>query len=136
MSGLLAIVQSAPATDTRKDTEDTDGSPISERPGSTSPDATKSVKQEEPVEEDEPVDVIGGAKPSTIGSAGSPSTSGAGSSLSEDGPVLTPERANFELPVPLPMPPVLNMQYICETASRLLFLSVHWLKSVKSLNLK
>uniref|UniRef100_A0A914UZV0 Uncharacterized protein n=1 Tax=Plectus sambesii TaxID=2011161 RepID=A0A914UZV0_9BILA len=138
MSGLLAIVQSAPTTDTRKDTEDTDGSPISEWPGSTSPDAVKSLKQEEPADEDEPVDVIGGAKPSmnSNGSSGSPSTSGAGSSLSEDGPVLTPERATFELPVPLPMPPVLNMQYICETASRLLFLSVHWLKSVKSLNLK
>ncbi len=53
-----------------------------------------------------------------------------------DGRLLNGEKAAFELPVPLPMPPVLNMQYICETASRLLFLSVHWLKSISALNLK
>ncbi len=50
--------------------------------------------------------------------------------------LLTAEKAVFELPVPLPMPPVLNMQYICETASRLLFLSVHWLKSITALSLR
>uniref|UniRef100_A0A5S6QUH4 Nuclear receptor domain-containing protein n=1 Tax=Trichuris muris TaxID=70415 RepID=A0A5S6QUH4_TRIMR len=50
--------------------------------------------------------------------------------------ILTPQSAIFELPVPLPLPSVLNMQYICETASRLLFLSVHWLKSVPSLELQ
>jgi hypothetical protein len=66
---------------------------------------------------------------------GSPSTS-AGSSLSEDGPLLNEQRAKFEMPIPLPMPRELNINYICETASRLLFLSVHWLKSIKPLNLR
>lgn len=56
--------------------------------------------------------------------------------FNDGGRLLTPEKANFELPSPLPMPPVLNMQYICETASRLLFLSVHWLKSITALNLQ
>ncbi|KRY55650.1 Nuclear hormone receptor family member nhr-41, partial [Trichinella britovi] len=49
---------------------------------------------------------------------------------------LNSQMAAFELPAPLPLPSVLNMQYICETASRLLFLSVHWLKSVTSLDLQ
>ncbi len=51
-------------------------------------------------------------------------------------PMMTAARARFELPVPQPMPTVLNMQYICETASRLLFLSVHWLKRVRQIELK
>jgi hypothetical protein len=50
--------------------------------------------------------------------------------------MITAARARFELPVPQPMPTVLNMQYICETASRLLFLSVHWLKRVRQIELK
>ncbi|MCP9265919.1 Nuclear receptor subfamily 2 group C member 2 [Dirofilaria immitis] len=43
-------------------------------------------------------------------------------------------RAKFELPVPQPMPSELNIQFICETASRLLFLSVHWMKNFKAIS--
>ncbi|VDN03767.1 unnamed protein product [Thelazia callipaeda] len=63
----------------------------------------------------------------------SPSSSGA-SSLLEDTCLLNSERAKFELSVPQPMPNELNIQFICETASRLLFLSVHWMKSFKAIS--
>lgn len=56
--------------------------------------------------------------------------------FNDGGRLLTTEKANFELPSPLPMPSVLNMQYICETASRLLFVSIHWLKGISALNLR
>lgn len=32
--------------------------------------------------------------------------------------------------MPLPMPEFLNLNYICESASRLLFLSMHWARSI------
>ncbi|GMT23391.1 hypothetical protein PFISCL1PPCAC_14688, partial [Pristionchus fissidentatus] len=63
----------------------------------------------------------------------SPSSSGAPSSM-EDGPIFNEERASFKLP--LPTSSDLSMSFICETASRLLFLSVHWMKDVKHTGLK
>ncbi len=36
----------------------------------------------------------------------------------------------FKLATPSPMPSNLNVHFICETASRLLFLSVHWVRSI------
>lgn len=39
----------------------------------------------------------------------------------------------FKLPIPQPQPQELNMQFLCETVSRLLFLSVHWIKNVQCL---
>ena len=36
----------------------------------------------------------------------------------------------FCLPFPLPPPFELNSQFVCETASRLLFLSVHWARNI------
>ncbi|VDO69638.1 unnamed protein product, partial [Heligmosomoides polygyrus] len=62
----------------------------------------------------------------------SPSSSGTASSVSEDGPIFNVERCRFELPVPHPPPAELNIQFICETASRLLFLSVHWMKDART----
>lgn len=43
------------------------------------------------------------------------------------------QRAKFELPVPQSVPQDLNTQFICETASRLLFLSIHWIKSIRAI---
>lgn len=36
----------------------------------------------------------------------------------------------FQLTMPSPMPEYLNVHYICESASRLLFLSMHWARSI------
>ncbi|XP_052680757.1 orphan steroid hormone receptor 2-like isoform X3 [Crassostrea angulata] len=47
-----------------------------------------------------------------------------------DGPVLTQQNFTFNLTTPSPMPAYLNVHYICETASRLLFLSMHWTRSI------
>uniref|UniRef100_A0A915E2W1 Nuclear receptor domain-containing protein n=1 Tax=Ditylenchus dipsaci TaxID=166011 RepID=A0A915E2W1_9BILA len=58
------------------------------------------------------------------------------SSLGTVFPMFSPECAKFELPIPQPQPQELNIQFICETASRLLFLSVHWIKNVRSLAAK
>ncbi|XP_061195474.1 orphan steroid hormone receptor 2-like isoform X2 [Saccostrea echinata] len=49
-----------------------------------------------------------------------------------DGPVLTQQNFAFNLTTPSPMPAYLNVHYICETASRLLFLSMHWTRSIPS----
>lgn len=46
------------------------------------------------------------------------------------GPVLTQQNFTFNLTTPSPMPAYLNVHYICETASRLLFLSMHWTRSI------
>ncbi|KAK6303757.1 hypothetical protein J4Q44_G00262110 [Coregonus suidteri] len=37
---------------------------------------------------------------------------------------------SFKLTMPSPMPEYLNVHYICESASRLLFLSMHWASSI------
>ena len=48
------------------------------------------------------------------------------------GPILDETNHAFEL-IPLsPMPAFLNVNYICETASRLLFLSMHWALAIKA----
>lgn len=41
----------------------------------------------------------------------------------------------FHLTTPSPMPVFLNAHYICESASRLLFLSVHWARSIGAFQL-
>ncbi|GFO06443.1 nuclear receptor subfamily 2 group c member 2 [Plakobranchus ocellatus] len=46
------------------------------------------------------------------------------------GPLLTEANFAFNLTTPSPMPTYLNIHYICESASRLLFLSMHWTRSV------
>uniref|UniRef100_A0A672MY10 Nuclear receptor subfamily 2 group C member 2-like n=2 Tax=Sinocyclocheilus grahami TaxID=75366 RepID=A0A672MY10_SINGR len=43
-----------------------------------------------------------------------------------EGPLLTDTHISFKLTMPSPMPEYLNVHYICESASRLLFLSMHW----------
>ncbi|RUS70731.1 hypothetical protein EGW08_021509 [Elysia chlorotica] len=48
------------------------------------------------------------------------------------GPLLTDANFAFTLTTPSPMPTYLNIHYICESASRLLFLSMHWTRSVSA----
>ncbi|KAL1021524.1 hypothetical protein UPYG_G00014370 [Umbra pygmaea] len=90
----------------------------------------------------------------TLAKALDPSESGAGQNLAEEaecvggatiqligqdqvtplieveGPLLTDTHVNFKLTMPRPMPEYLNVHYICESASRLLFLSMHWARSI------
>ncbi|XP_072328080.1 nuclear receptor subfamily 2 group C member 2 isoform X2 [Scyliorhinus torazame] len=47
-----------------------------------------------------------------------------------EGPLLTDTHVIFKLTMPTPMPEYLNVHYICESASRLLFLSMHWARSI------
>ena len=46
-----------------------------------------------------------------------------------DLPLVPAARAQFQLP-PTPPPTFLNINFICEAASRLLFLTIHWAKSL------
>ncbi|XP_037740924.1 nuclear receptor subfamily 2 group C member 1 isoform X4 [Chelonia mydas] len=49
-----------------------------------------------------------------------------------EGPLLSDAHVAFRLTMPSPMPEYLNVHYICESASRLLFLSMHWARSIPS----
>lgn len=50
--------------------------------------------------------------------------------LELNGPLLSDCHIPFKLMMPLPVPEYLNVNYICESASRLLFLSMHWARSI------
>uniref|UniRef100_A0AAY5EY62 Nuclear receptor subfamily 2, group C, member 1 n=1 Tax=Electrophorus electricus TaxID=8005 RepID=A0AAY5EY62_ELEEL len=50
--------------------------------------------------------------------------------LELEGPLLSEIHVPFKLMMPLPVPEFLNLNYICESASRLLFLSMHWARSI------
>nr|XP_033807950.1 nuclear receptor subfamily 2 group C member 1 isoform X3 [Geotrypetes seraphini] len=45
-------------------------------------------------------------------------------------PLLSDTHISFRLTMPSPVPEYLNVHYICESASRLLFLSMHWARSI------
>lgn len=47
-----------------------------------------------------------------------------------EGPILQEQNIAFNLQIPGPVPPYLNAHYICESGSRLLFLSIHWAKNI------
>ncbi|ESO95817.1 hypothetical protein LOTGIDRAFT_214907 [Lottia gigantea] len=49
-----------------------------------------------------------------------------------EGPVLTDVNYQFNLTTPSPMPAYLNVHFVCESASRLLFLSMHWTRSINA----
>lgn len=49
-----------------------------------------------------------------------------------EGPILASSNFQFNLTTPSPMPAYLNVHYICESASRLLFLSMHWTRSIQA----
>lgn len=143
IAGLLAIAKTERSPEAASlspsDPDRNEGTPSSSSAGTASLDLTSlkvptsagggssggSVK----TEDEEELDVTSGATTSWS-AALSPSLAGEAVP-----PLLAGDRAKFELPVPLPLPPVLNLDYIYETASRLLFLSVHWLKSIPELEL-
>ncbi|KAM6153011.1 nuclear receptor subfamily 2 group C member 1 [Erethizon dorsatum] len=60
--------------------------------------------------------------------AGEPSTS----YVEKEGPLLSDSHVAFRLTMPSPTPEYLNVHYIGESASRLLFLSMHWALSIPS----
>lgn len=47
-----------------------------------------------------------------------------------DGPIIQDHHIAFNLVTPGPVPPYLNIHYICESGSRLLFLSIHWARTL------
>ena len=47
-----------------------------------------------------------------------------------EGPILQEQHITFNLQIPGPVPPYLNIHYICESGSRLLFLSIHWTRNI------
>lgn len=47
-----------------------------------------------------------------------------------DGPILQDQHVAFNLQTPGPVPPYLNAHFICESGSRLLFLSIHWARNI------
>ena len=49
--------------------------------------------------------------------------------------IINDRLIRFRLATPTPMPSYLNVHFICETASRLLFLSVHWVRSIPAFSL-
>ncbi|MFH4983270.1 hypothetical protein AB6A40_009979 [Gnathostoma spinigerum] len=141
MNGLLAIVRNEVEnnlSDSKQDIdseEATNSSPTSAMRlmPETSDELTNSVKHESLGDDESGIDmsaILG------VPLSASPSSSGAGSSISDDGNLLNVERAKFELPVPHPAPRELNIQFVCETASRLLFLSVHWMKKIRNISSK
>lgn len=46
------------------------------------------------------------------------------------GQLLFERHMHFELRAPSPAPAYLSIHYICESAARLLFLSVHWARGI------
>ncbi|KAK5639676.1 hypothetical protein RI129_012168 [Pyrocoelia pectoralis] len=52
-----------------------------------------------------------------------------------DGPLLQDQHITFNLQIPGPVPPYLNLHYICESGSRLLFHSVHWVRNIPAFQL-
>lgn len=65
----------------------------------------------------------------TVGGGG-PNSSTEQQLIEIEGPMLTETHTQFKLTTPSPMPQYLNVHYICESASRLLFLSMHWARSI------
>lgn len=51
-------------------------------------------------------------------------------SFEYDGPVISEQNVAFNPQIPGPVPPYLNIHYICESGSRLLFSSIHWAKNI------
>lgn len=50
--------------------------------------------------------------------------------LDFDGPIIQEHQLSFNLEIPTPVHSCLNVHYICESASRLLFSSVHWARNI------
>ncbi|VDK53404.1 unnamed protein product [Anisakis simplex] len=141
INGLLAIVQNEVENLQEEDKKDvlalgvgSSSSPTSaQRQVSASPEPQLNLDKRESIGDDEyGIDVNAVTR---IPQSSSPSSTGDPSSISDDGAtLLNNEKAKFDLPVPHPMPRELNIQFVCETASRLLFLSAHWIKDMKAIS--
>ncbi|XP_071818136.1 orphan steroid hormone receptor 2-like isoform X2 [Apostichopus japonicus] len=72
----------------------------------------------------------GGSEQTLTVGGGGPNSSTEQQLIEIEGPMLTETHTQFKLTTPSPMPQYLNVHYICESASRLLFLSMHWARSI------
>lgn len=54
------------------------------------------------------------------------------SDLNLDDPLLTEQDITFNLHPPALVPAYLNVHYVCESGSRLLFLSIYWAKQIQA----
>lgn len=117
-------------------------SPLStvQRPPSTAT-LMLNCKREPTGDADSGVDMSVTTALTTISSS-SPTTSSNGMDSHSDedavlpapsGTILNSQSVEFILPIPQPVPDDLNNQFMCETASRLLFLSVNWIKNINYL---
>ena len=52
-----------------------------------------------------------------------------------DSPLLEERHLKFDLSVPPPLMETPTIHFVCETASRLLFQTLHWTKSIPAFNL-
>lgn len=52
-----------------------------------------------------------------------------------DCPILNEQNINFELLMPNLLPTYLGVHYVCETSSRLLFLTINWIKKIYLFNI-
>uniref|UniRef100_A0A914CD10 Uncharacterized protein n=1 Tax=Acrobeloides nanus TaxID=290746 RepID=A0A914CD10_9BILA len=139
--GLLTILRKDDTHEHDKESSNmldssSSGSPLSApRPSSTN-SVSGTIKRESVGDDESGLDM----SITAITNSESPTSSGESSSTSEDlsavGPIFSSSCAEFVLPIPQPMPKDLDIQFLCETASRLLFLSVHWIKNVNVLSKK
>ena len=53
----------------------------------------------------------------------------------KDSPILGENQLRFDLSVPSPLADAPTIHFVCETASRLLFQTLHWTKSIQAFNL-
>ena len=56
-------------------------------------------------------------------------------SVLADRPLLDEAQLRFELTIPTPTSPQPSIHFVCETASRLLFKTLHWVRSIPSFSL-
>ncbi len=70
---------------------------------------------------------------SRLGGVGAPAEEA--ESFEVEGKLVSDGITRFRLASPTPMPSYLNVHFICETASRLLFLSVHWVRSIPAFSM-
>ncbi|CAD5221285.1 unnamed protein product [Bursaphelenchus okinawaensis] len=138
MQGLLAMMQNH-NNEIKTERKYSDGNALLDvcglsplRQESTSP---QEQFKTEPMDDESAIE-------SNLTASASPTSSGEGSTVSDDigqlqrTPLLNSESAKFEMPEHHPFPLEYDANNVSETASRLLFLSVHWIKNIKAFNIK
>ncbi|CAD5227370.1 unnamed protein product [Bursaphelenchus xylophilus] len=141
MQGLLAMMQNH-NTEIKTERKYSEGNALLDVCG-LSPLHRESTSPQEQFKT-EPMDDESAIESNLTASA-SPTSSGEGSSVSDEqnpigqlnrAPLLTAELTKFEMPEHHPFPSEYDANNVSETASRLLFLSVHWIKNVKAFSFK